>query len=412
MLSNFIKDNEIDIGKVIIKGYITGTQVIDNIDYNVLEIYYISTRKKKFLQKMLKICYKDGIESKYYIFDKFFIDKFIKIDKCFKPLGFLQTEFSLNMETIFSDFIYIEELENFKYDILDEGRYFEVSKNKFLININKPCFVPDEMIVHNGKMHADDILAAALVKYVNPNTKIIRTRNIPEDFKGLVADVGGGRYDHHDMDKPRIDKETGEQLINKAGALEYYAAFGLLAKDILPGYLGEKGYEIVDDQYIRNLDDADNNGTFDSFARMLEYFNPAWNSNEKEDDTFNKAVDIAIQFIERIIEREKAKQDAIPYVLSKVREMKDNILVLDKRAPWQGIARKSDAILCIYPVDEGWAIQCVQSNNVDVKENKTKMLLPASWLERNDIVFCHSALHFAIFDTKENAIKNAKEIIN
>jgi uncharacterized UPF0160 family protein len=91
--------------------------------------------------------------------------------------------------------------------------------------------------------------------------------------------------------------------------------------------------------------------------------------------------------------------------------MKNRILILDKRAPWQGMARKSDALLCIYPVDEGWAIQCVQANNVDVRENKTKILLPEDWLERDDIVFCHSALHFAIFDTKEKAIENAKKII-
>ena len=69
---------------------------------------------------------------------------------------------------------------------------------------------------HSGKFHADDVFSAALLLYLNPEIQIIRGNQVPEEFTGIVFDIGRGQYDHHQKDS-RI-RENGIP----------YAAFGLL----------------------------------------------------------------------------------------------------------------------------------------------------------------------------------------
>ena len=53
---------------------------------------------------------------------------------------------------------------------------------------------------HSGKFHADDVFSAALLLYLNPEITITRGNRVPEDFDGIVFDIGRGRYDHHQKD--------------------------------------------------------------------------------------------------------------------------------------------------------------------------------------------------------------------
>lgn len=73
---------------------------------------------------------------------------------------------------------------------------------------------------HGGKFHADDVFSAALLLYLNPEIVIARGNRVPEDFDGIVFDIGRGRYDHHQKDS-RV-RENGVP----------YAAFGLLWEEL------------------------------------------------------------------------------------------------------------------------------------------------------------------------------------
>ena len=53
---------------------------------------------------------------------------------------------------------------------------------------------------HSGKFHADDVFSSALLLYLNPEIRIIRGNRVPDDFDGIVFDIGRGRYDHHQKD--------------------------------------------------------------------------------------------------------------------------------------------------------------------------------------------------------------------
>ena len=74
---------------------------------------------------------------------------------------------------------------------------------------------------HSGKFHADDVFSAALLLYLNPEITITRGNRVPDDFEGIVFDIGRGRYDHHQKDS-RVRENgiayaaSGRSLVQKS----------------------------------------------------------------------------------------------------------------------------------------------------------------------------------------------------
>ena len=404
-LDGFSCKNSLHTKKYIVKGYAASE--------NKISYCLIRNKNEKFLF---------NIElNPVRIYNLISIDSFEEIhnygfDKFYKPLGYLTANFYIVRtipNKITSNMFIITNDENLTFEYVDKDRFFEVSKEEFNKHINDDIWVPNEVIVHNGKMHADDILCVSLLKYFNPNIKCTRTRDIPENFKGIVCDVGGGRYDHHELNKFRTDG-NGDIRYLPTGEPELYAAFGLLAKDILPGVVGEKNFFLIDNQIIRSLDNSDNYGTFSDLAYMFSLFNPAWNESKTPDEAFEEAVEYGLKFITELISKEKARVEAIPYIDSKIAKTKDRILVLDYRVPWQTAAKKSNILFGIFPTDEGtFALQTVPTLKSDARNKANKVDMPEYWLDTPPMGcnFVHKGLFFAIFDTQENAINAAKEAI-
>ena len=42
--------------------------------------------------------------------------------------------------------------------------------------------IKDTALTHGGKFHADDVFSAALLRIINPNIRIIRAFEVPENF--------------------------------------------------------------------------------------------------------------------------------------------------------------------------------------------------------------------------------------
>ena len=76
--------------------------------------------------------------------------------------------------------------------------------------------IPAKGFTHGGKFHADDVFSTALLQIVRPDIQVTRGFVVPDDFDGIVYDVGGGMFDHHQ--EPRETRPNGVP----------YAAFGLL----------------------------------------------------------------------------------------------------------------------------------------------------------------------------------------
>ena len=68
---------------------------------------------------------------------------------------------------------------------------------------------------HSGKFHADDVFSAALLLYLNPEITITRGNKVPEDFEGIVFDIGRGQYDHHQKDSRIREKNWHRNLMKR-----------------------------------------------------------------------------------------------------------------------------------------------------------------------------------------------------
>ena len=131
--------------------------------------------------------------------------------------------------------------------------------------------IPANGFTHAGKFHADDVFATALLQILRPDIKITRGFTVPDDFDGIVYDIGFGMFDHHQ--EPREYRANGVP----------YAAFGLLWRVLGPGLVGERQARLIDENFIQPLDLNDNTGEQNSLCDAIGFFNPVWDSKEDQD---------------------------------------------------------------------------------------------------------------------------------
>ena len=151
---------------------------------------------------------------------------------------------------------------------------------------------------HGGKFHADDIFSSALLLYLNPEIQITRGNQVPEEYDGIVFDIGRGAYDHHQKDS-RV-RENGIP----------YAAFGLLWEELGTEILGEELAEKFDESFVQPLDQNDNTGEKNELASLIGSFNPAWDAKGNHDDAFFHAVSMAGMILESKFERFRGNEGA------------------------------------------------------------------------------------------------------
>ena len=191
--------------------------------------------------------------------------------------------------------------------------------------------IPANGFTHAGKFHADDVFATALLQILRPDIKITRGFTVPDDFDGIVYDIGFGMFDHHQ--EPREYRANGVP----------YAAFGLLWRVLGPGLVGERQARLIDENFIQPLDLNDNTGEQNSLCDAIGFFNPVWDSKEDQDSCFFKAVAVAKQILENQIDSANAVNRADEKVQQAYRNSRDGIVVLPCYLPWKNGLYKTDA---------------------------------------------------------------------
>ena len=240
---------------------------------------------------------------------------------------------------------------------------------------------------HGGKFHADDVFSAALLLYINPEIVISRGNKVPEDFDGIVFDIGRGRYDHHQKDS-RV-RENGVP----------YAAFGLLWEALGKEILGEELAEKLDESFIQPLDINDNTGEKNELATLIGNFNPPWDAKGGSDEAFFQAVSVAGMILENKFERYRGNARADQRVEQVLEEHnpKDRILVLPEFIPCQKALAETEIAFVIFPSNRGG--YCIQPQKREYSMNY-KCSFPSQWLglegeelvketRLSSAVFCH-----------------------
>ena len=174
--------------------------------------------------------------------------------------------------------------------------------------------IPANGFTHAGKFHADDVFATALLQILRPDIKITRGFVVPDDFDGIVYDIGFGMFDHHQ--EPREYRANGVP----------YAAFGLLWRVLGPGLVGERQARLIDENFIQPLDLNDNTGEQNSLCDAIGFFNPVWDSKEDQDACFFQAVAVAKQILEHQIDAANAVNRADEKVQQAYRNSRDGIV--------------------------------------------------------------------------------------
>ena len=266
---------------------------------------------------------------------------------------------------------------------------------------------------HSGKFHADDVFSSALLLYLNPEIRIIRGNKVPEDFDGIVFDIGRGRYDHHQKDS-RI-RENGIP----------YAAFGLLWEELGAEILGEELAQKFDESFVQPLDNNDNTGEKNELATLIGNFNPTWDAQGGNDEAFFQAVSVAGMILENKFERylgneradkrvEEILEEHQKAILSGEKSKEEaRILILPEFVPCQKRLSETDIAFVIFPSNRGG--YCIQPQRKEYSLNY-KCSFPVEWLglENEELAaatglpsagFCHKGGFLMTTGTLEDAVK-------
>ena len=258
---------------------------------------------------------------------------------------------------------------------------------------------------HSGKFHADDVFSSALLLYLNPEITILRGNKVPEDFDGIIFDIGRGRYDHHQKDS-RI-RENGIP----------YAAFGLLWEELGTEILGEELAAKFDEAFVQPLDNNDNTGEKNELASLIGSFNPSWDEDGGTDEAFFRAVSVAGMILDnkfaRYLGNERADKRIEEILETQNPEADSRILVLPEFIPCQKRLSETDIAFVIFPSNRGG--YCIQPQKKEYSLNY-KCSFPSEWLglENEELQketglssasFCHKGGFLMTTATLEDARK-------
>lgn len=272
-------------------------------------------------------------------------------------------------------------------------------------------------------------MATAILKEIF-QVELIRTRDKKTlDELDIVYDVGGGEFDHHGVEK--VYREDG---IPFASSGLIWNEFGKEIVRLKDENLSEEEIQSVVSYIDRSLIeaiDAMDNGIrmcdeeipIMNISGVIAGFNPPWNSENKEDEAFYEAVEVAIAIL----------RNKINYKLSviKCREIVEKayenrkipqLLVLDGYCPYGDVLKEVDenqeVFFVVFKSKSNYTLQTVRGSN---GEDRKK--LPKAWLGKrdeelaavtgvSDSVFCHTGRFIAVAGSFEGIMKLAQLAIN
>jgi uncharacterized UPF0160 family protein len=278
---------------------------------------------------------------------------------------------------------------------------------------------------HDGRFHADEIFALAVLKLRFPDLEIIRSRD-EYAYKNvdIIVDVGGV-YDPENL----IFDHHQRSFSIKRGSGIPYASFGLVWKKYGKLLCGSSETSEYIDSVIVQAIDAEDNGIeifetivdgipFHSLSDIIESFMPRYVNDEKVQKGFDRALNFATSHMRRQIKLAKELFEvALPNIRNAIKVADDpQILIFQKfDKSWLNfISQESEkARFVIFLTHrKTWAIRCVPQKG---KKFEYCKLLPSEWGGRQkdfakisgvrDALYCHKGCFLAEAETFEGAHK-------
>ena len=282
---------------------------------------------------------------------------------------------------------------------------------------------------HNGKFHADELLAIAMIKYAVQQAlgwneknaikfEIIRTRN-PEKIKlaDIAVDVGDGEFDHHSTTnrypngvqmsscgKVLAEVEGDPQVVNLLNSWTLYA--------------------------VQSIDNGEKSLKYtNNFFNWVGLMNETYSEMKASDYENDKPFYLALEMVEILYKRmHKAAREHIlaqGYLQHCQRHFRQQVLELPSSSvPWKYFVAFQvptiKAILCPDATNGTWTVRWVPKS---MGSPDTKLLWPVEWRSEKDACsgnttlaakkyefgcnFCHKSLVMANFDSRDHALQAA-----
>lgn len=276
------------------------------------------------------------------------------------------------------------------------------------------------VVVHNGKMHADDAFCVAMcnIMRVIQTHKSINIKFAPDhetakkfiDDGYLVMDIGLGEFDHHDRDNQRYRDEAKEwpmaafgRVWEKFGAElihEYSKYMVKKAKlenfTVLPNEICEKYSRIFDDEFVKHIDRTDCTGQA-SYPNTMSNFISTMNVSINERfSRFRKVSEILESLIFELCVRASADMEVQELIKTANKDL--GFIVLEKHydvrlfkdSGFKYLVEKEDSRR-----GHGYMVRSIDSS----------VYIDYAVSGENGCKFCHSTKFLATFDYLDSAIE-------
>lgn len=253
---------------------------------------------------------------------------------------------------------------------------------------------------HGGVFHADDVFSAALLKIIFPGILIERGNLVPEDYDGIVFDIGCGKFDHHMKNSPVRDNGVP------------YASFGLLWREFGPRILPEDVVADFDESFVQMIDETDNTGKPNPISRAIKDFNPMYGEVKDYDQRFEKAVNGAKAILERKFEILLCQKEEEKIARRVLENADKNYIILDEHMTISSDLLKEYKVdYLISPSDRGGYSVVARAGKYFPEEWRGAS---ADELRKmtgiDDIRFCHQTGYLCAVDEVESAIRLVENI--
>ena len=245
------------------------------------------------------------------------------------------------------------------------------------------------IVVHSGIFHADDVFCVAMARIIDPEIKVLRVPQVSEELANddsvIVCDIGGGRFDHHQLDAKH--RESGEK----------YAACGLFLEEFWEHlFPTEDAFRKFEEDIIIPVEQQDNNGprVGNPLSIMIRGLNPL--NEENTDEAFLRAVELVEELI----------LGQVAIANDKMQKHLSIVAPAMKRCKGTGILDLPEFGKLDYAHGNGFSWAIYPSNRGGYNLQSVDDRLPTEWLENkpHGCTFVHAGLFLAAFITKEDAL--------
>ena len=289
------------------------------------------------------------------------------------------------------------------------------------------------LATHDGKFHADEIMAIAILTPLFQGMAVYRTRST-EILKtmDLCVDIGGGPFDHHQKGHQHY-RGNGMPL---ASAGLVWAAYGeryvaKLLKDCCIKLSEQAIREIAldVDRLLVEPVDAQDCGVVHPGRHCLNYvgsFNSSWLRGDETND-FQQAVHLACLIFRKEVMAIIARAAARDVVVDQLRQLPEGerILILEKFVPWIDTVQKMDPeervqLVVFQDMTGTWRVQTIPKTGEERFVNR--LTLPEAWrgvtqaelallTGVEDAMFCHPSGFIAGAATREGVVAMAYQAL-